>query len=314
MNIQLCQTLNKNYYIQYVKLEKNKDFDWIIFNAGFNANLKDWNEQLLDQLNKKYNLFLYNYRGIYPYSPYPNIYKPITKLNLNFFILYNDLLYIIDKLLYNKKVYLLGWSFGAIFVYYCLVQSSNPENLFKGAIIFAGRDYYNKYYPTVGHEKLVKSRFQTSNNFYNQLLQVLFPRNYLEYLGKKGYKLVKKKIKKNNYSLNKIVINAENSAIELINNNTIKIRSLWKNISKNSKFNICIFHASQDAIISSQYQEDMKIVLPQQWNIKYITYNGIDMVNGGHAFFMEEDIIIDNITVLKGLTKNITENIINFFN
>jgi len=235
------------------------------------------------------------------------------KLDLSFNILYQDLLYLINKLLNNQKVYILGWSMGAIFTYYCIVQTKNPENIFLGAIIFSGRDYWNKYYPTVGKETLVKSRFQPLNFFANQVLQVLFPRNYLEYLGKEGYKLFKNNFIRNYSPLSKQVIQAENNASNEITNGKTKIRSKWKYISKNSHFKIIIFHATEDAIVSVQYQDDMKTVLPKQWNVKFITYNGIDTVNGGHAFLMQEDIKIGNINIIKGLTSNVTQNIINFF-
>jgi len=78
----------------------------------------------------------------------------------------------------------------------------------------------------------------------------------------------------NYYPVSQQVIQAENNAIDPINNGITPIRSQWRYMAHNSIFPMIIFHASQDGIVSQQYQTDMNIVLPSQWPITYVTYYG----------------------------------------
>lgn len=289
----------------------NHHSDWIVFNLGFSANIKNWPRQLISGLSQKFNLLLYNCKGVYPYPPYPSGYSPgyspeyhsNKPLDLSFPTLYNNLLQLIKIILPDKKPYLLGWSMGAAFVYYCVTRSHPyPEDIFKGAIIFAGRDYYNKFYPTVGREVLVRKDDESLLVFQYRVIRSLFPTSYLKSLGRIGLFLLLAYASINYYPLSTQVINAENLAIKEIDSGIVPIRSQWKKMASDSYFPMLIFHASQDGIVSQQYQVDMTYVIPPQWPVDYITYRGQDdLPQGGHYFFAEEDTLLS-----KGLTTNIT--------
>jgi len=278
----------------------NNHQDWIVFNVGFAANIRDWNPQLKKQLAEKFNLLLYNYKGIYPYPPYP---KHKVPLELSFPQLYEDLLSLLQAVIPGKKPYLLGWSMGATFVYYCVTRAGpNPESTFKGAIVFAGRDYLNSHYPTVGRQLLVRQPSQSFASYESQIIQSLYPRSYLLNLPRLDLAALLIAFRVNYAPLSTEVIDAENAAITEVDYGIVPIRSQWRKMSSTSQFPMIIFHASQDGIVSQQYQEDMKRVLPKQWPINYVTYDGRhNLPFGGHAFFSEQD-TANSV----GLTTNIT--------
>lgn len=207
---------------------------------------------------------------------------------------------------------------GAAFVYYCVTRShSYPEDIFKGAVIFAGRDYYNKFYPTVGRDVLIRKDDEPLLVFQYRVIRSLFPTSYLKLLGRIGRIGRIERIERigriglflllayatlNYYPLSSQAINAENLAIKEIDTGIVPIRSQWKKMASDSYFPMLIFHASQDGIMSQQYQVDMTYVIPPQWPVDYITYRGQDdLPQGGHYFFAEEDTLLS-----KGLTTNIT--------
>jgi hypothetical protein len=71
----------------------------------------------------------------------------------------------------------------------------------------------------------------------------------------------------NYHPLSTQAINAENSAVEEMDSGLIpipiSIRSQWSKMASDSSFPMLIFHATQDGLMSQQYQIDMKFVLPE---------------------------------------------------